>query len=167
MLVPIYDSVYTSTQIVLTYITHTMRVCTLSFSTTYSVPTASPRNFVTANISSRSAVLMWDPPPPEHQNGNITQYIINATVLQSNERLQFFSESTSLVVDTLTPYTTYILFVAASTSVGTGPFTTSIVTIQTPQDGEHSSLWYGLVADCPNCQLFYFYKCLQARSQDF
>ena len=120
--------------------------------TTYSVPTASPRNFVSANISSRSAVLTWDPPPPEHQNGNITQYIINATVVQSSERLQFFSESTSLVVDTLTPYRTYILFVAASTSVGIGPFTTSIVTIQTPQDGEHSSLWYWLVADCPNCQ---------------
>ena len=90
-------------------------------------------------------MLTWDPPPPEHQNGNITQYIINATVLQSNERLQFFSESTSLVVDTLTPYRTYILFVAASTSVGTGPFTTTLVTIQTPQDGEPAVYDMGLL----------------------
>lgn len=100
-------------------------------------PEASPQEFASANISSRSAVLMWEPPPPENQNGNITHYVINASVVavDSPEMFQRFSDSTTLTVNDLIPFTTYLLIVAASTSVGIGPFT-PILTVQTPEDGE-------------------------------
>jgi len=80
---------------------------------------------------------MWEPPPPENQNGNITHYVINASVVavDSPEIFQRLSDSTTLTVNDLIPFTTYLLIVAASTSVGIGPFT-PILTVQTPEDGE-------------------------------
>jgi len=86
------------------------------------------------NISSRSATLIWNPPLPADQNGNITSYVINANVVGSGETFQFISESTIYEIDTLTPYTTYSFLIAASTSVGTGPFSIEL-TFQTPEEG--------------------------------
>ena len=47
---------------------------------------------------------------------------------------QLISESTVLEIDTLAPFTTYSILIAASTSVGLGPFST-VLTVQTPEDG--------------------------------
>ena len=47
---------------------------------------------------------------------------------------QLTSTTTSLTVSTLQPFTTYFCIIAASTSVGMGPFST-VVTLQTPEDG--------------------------------
>lgn len=99
-----------------------------------SAPSGSPQNLTANNISSWSAILNWNPPLPVHQNGNITAYIINASVVGSGETLQFFSDSTLLELDTLAPYTTYSFVIAASTSVGMGPFSTEVV-IQTQEEG--------------------------------
>ena len=106
----------------------------------------SPQDFASANISSRSVVLMWEPPPPEHQNGNITHYVINASVVGSGETFQWLSDSTTLLVNNLTPFTTYLLVVAATNNAGTGPFISTILTVQTPEDGEfiivHNYMFY-------------------------
>ena len=47
---------------------------------------------------------------------------------------QFVSESTLLELDTLAPYTTYSFVIAASTSVGMGPFSIEVM-IQTQEEG--------------------------------
>ena len=68
------------------------------------------------------------------QNGIIILYTINVTVADSGEMFQLTSTTTSLTVSTLQPFTTYFCIIAASTSVGMGPFST-VVTLQTPEDG--------------------------------
>ena len=47
---------------------------------------------------------------------------------------QLVSESPILEIETLTPFTTYSILIAASTIVGLGPFST-VLTIHTPEDG--------------------------------
>ena len=86
--------------------------------------------------SSRSAVLTWDPPPAEEQNGDIISYVINVTEADSRTAFQLVSTNTSLTVSTLQPFTSYDYLIAASTSVGLGPFST-LFTLQTPEDGRH------------------------------
>ena len=100
----------------------------------YPVPSGSPQNTTATDISSRSATLTWSPPLPEDRNGNITAYVINASVVGSEEMFQLVSESTILEIDTMTPYTTYSFLIAASTVVGLGPYST-VLTVQTPEDG--------------------------------
>ena len=68
------------------------------------------------------------------QNGIIILYTINVTVADSGEMFQLTSTTTSLTVSTLQPFTTYFCSIAASTSVGMGPFST-VITLQTPEDG--------------------------------
>ena len=98
------------------------------------VPTSYPQNFAAVASSSRSATVTWDPPPMAQQNGIIILYTINVTVADSGEMFQLTSTTTSLTVSTLQPFTTYFCIIAASTSVGMGPFST-VVTLQTPEDG--------------------------------
>ena len=40
------------------------------------VPTGTPENLSVIEITDRSAALMWDPPPPQSQNGIILGYVI-------------------------------------------------------------------------------------------
>lgn len=98
------------------------------------VPSGYPDNFEAEATSSQSAVISWDPPPTSEQNGVITGYTINVTAVETGEMFQLFSEETSLNVDTLVPFTTYFCVIAASTSIGTGPFST-VFTLRTPEDG--------------------------------
>ena len=106
--------------------------CNFIFSST--VPYSYPQNFTAVATSSRSATVTWDPSPIAHQNGIIILYTINVTVADSGEMFQLTSTTTSLTVSTLQPFTTYFCIIAASTSVGMGPFST-VVTLQTPEDG--------------------------------
>ena len=87
--------------------------------------------------TSRSAILAWDPPLPEEQNGVIINYVINVTEADSGVSFQLFSTNTTLLVESLFPFTTYNLLIAASTSVGTGPFS-MLLTLQTPEDGTYN-----------------------------
>ena len=84
--------------------------------------------------TSRSAVLTWDPPPAEDQNGIIVSYVINVTEADSGVSFQLFSRNTSLSVSSLLPFTSYNFLIAASTSIGVGPFS-RLLTLQTPEDG--------------------------------
>jgi len=84
---------------------------------------------------SRSVVLTWDPPPPEDQNGPIVGYVINVTVIETGEMFQLTSSTNTLSVASLKPFTHYVCIIAARTSVGLGPFSTT-VTVMTPEDGK-------------------------------
>ena len=103
------------------------------------MPSGSPQNFEATGTSSRMSTLSWNPPISEDRNGVITGYVINVTNTRRNETLLYLSNTTVLTLSTLSPYTTYYCIVAASTSVGTGPFTT-VLTLLTPQDGKKSSI---------------------------
>ena len=77
-------------------------------------------------VSSTSAVLTWEAPPPEDLNGHLIGYSINLTKIRTEGRLQLFSNSTSLTVYNLQPYTVYTCISAAVTNAGRGPFSNSI-----------------------------------------
>ena len=98
------------------------------------VPSSYPQSFLAVASSSRSAIITWEPPRLTDQNGIIVLYTINVTVADSGELFQLTSTTTSLTVTTLRPFTSYFCIIAASTSVGIGPFST-VITLQTPEDG--------------------------------
>ena len=97
-------------------------------------PSGPPQNITGQASSARSLYITWNPPAAAEQNGIITSYTINITGVETGERLQFTSQSQSMNVTGLTPYTTYLCIVAASTAIGPGPFSIQI-TIQTPEAG--------------------------------
>ena len=68
------------------------------------------------------------------QNGIITGYLINVTVVGTGETFQVSSTTTNLVIHSLRPFTTYVCVIAAETSAGTGPFSISL-TVQTNEAG--------------------------------
>ncbi len=113
----------------------------ISISFVSTAPSASSQVFNATVTSSQSATLSWEPPAPDGQNGKITGYVINVTVLETGEMFQLFSETTSLTVDSLQPYRTYTCVIAARTAAGLGPFSSPIV-VTTPEDGKHCEKMY-------------------------
>ena len=100
----------------------------------FAVPSSYPQNFMATASNSHSVTFSWDPPPPDQQNGIITQYFINITIANSGETFQESTAERSLSINTLQPFTTYLCVIAASTSTGIGPYS-MVVTLTTPQDG--------------------------------
>ena len=90
------------------------------------VPTSAPTMFRAITVSSTSAVLSLDALPPEDRNGIVAGYALNVTKLQSGERMELFSNSTTLTVDSLQPHTLYICVLAAVTNAGLGPVSNGI-----------------------------------------
>ena len=72
----------------------------------------------TTNISSTSAVFTWEAPLSGDLNGHLIGYSINLTILQTGEMLEVFSNSTTLTVYDLQPYTVYTCVSAAVTNAG-------------------------------------------------
>ncbi len=98
------------------------------------VPSYPPKNFQANPTDSRTLLLTWEPPDPQHQNGIIREYIINGTVTEGGEELQWISNTTSLLVDGLHPYYTYNFIIAAVT-IASGPFS-EVHAVRMPQDGK-------------------------------
>jgi len=92
--------------------------------------------FRAITVSSTSAVLSWDALPPEDRNGIVVRYAINMTKLQSGETMELFSNSTTLTVHNLQPYTLYVCITAAVTSAGRGPISDAIQ-LQTLEARKH------------------------------
>ena len=90
------------------------------------VPSSAPGMLRAVTVSSSSAVLTWEAPPPEDLNGHLIGYSINMTKIRTGERLELFSNFTSLTVSNLQSYTVYTCISAAVTNAGRGPFSNSI-----------------------------------------
>ena len=103
------------------------------------VPSSSPRNVTVVEISPYSISLTWTPPASEHQNGIITRYIINVTVVETGGMFQLFSNATT-VTAVLLPFTVYTFVLTAENSIGTGPFS-ELLSIQSDEAGR-VLLWY-------------------------
>lgn len=103
-----------------------------------SVPSGSPQNVMAVASDSSTLHVTWSPPRLEQQNGNIIQYGINITNIQSGEVTQFIITSdliASLTIPQLHPHYYYKYTVTAFTSVGNGPYSPPR-SIQMPQDGK-------------------------------
>jgi len=87
-------------------------------------------------LNSSSVFVTWQPPPPEHQNGIVTAYIVRVSLVGNDTTPQYYnSSSLSQTLVGLLPFSTYMVAVAAETEVGRGPFSSSF-TIHTPEDGK-------------------------------
>ena len=98
-------------------------------------PSGFPHNFVASVVTTHSLSVVWNPPPPEDQNGVIIRYRVNITVLGTMEMYQLLSVNNSITVLLLRPYTTYTFAIAAETAVGVGPFS-GAYTVNTATDGK-------------------------------
>ncbi len=105
------------------------------------MPSGYPLEVTNTSTTARSAVISWDPPDEEDQNGFITSYTVKIVEAGTEETLQRISSTTSITATSLKPYTSYSVSVAASTSVGNGPFSISI-TLRTNQDGKKMCHFY-------------------------
>ena len=90
-------------------------------------------------INASSLRVSWEEPLAEEQNGVITGYIINMTILETEERSSYSMAGTSFELYNLHPFYTYSVTIAAATVNGTGPYS-AVFTIQLPPDGELQSM---------------------------
>lgn len=100
----------------------------------FTAPSGFPRGVSISAISSASVELSWTPPLPDERNGIITGYWATLTRRGTGLQVQLFSSTTSIVFSMLNPFTSYVMTVSASTSVGLGP-QSSQLTFTTAEDG--------------------------------
>ena len=107
------------------------------------VPSGSPNMINIIALNATALRMSWEEPPAGEQNGLITNYIINMTVVETGESWHFMTTETSIELQSLHPFYTYNFLMAAATVNGTGPYS-SVFTIQMPPDGEYNCCMYGL-----------------------
>ena len=125
------DERYTDCHTLHTLITYLLFVFFLS-----SVPTGPAQDLNITVVSSDQALIMWEAPVLEDQNGVISGYTINVTLVRTGQSFQRTSTTTAFLLDGLLPFTTYTCSVAAMTSVGVGPYTIAASFI-TEEAGEY------------------------------
>ena len=96
-------------------------------------PTHVPRNITEVFLGPTSFILTWDPPPEEHHNGEIREYRINVTEVETTRQLRFTTEDTEITIRNLHPFYRYACTVTAVT-VSEGPYSANI-TARTHEDG--------------------------------
>ena len=106
----------------------------LSYFIYSTVPSEAPRNITGTPGDTREILLHWEPPFPENRNGIIIGYVVNVTRMNSGEILLLMSTTNSITISSLNPFTVYVCAIAATTSVGSGPFSDEIA-VQTLEEG--------------------------------
>ncbi len=91
-------------------------------------------NVSVAALSATSARLTWEPPPPEHHNGIIGQYLIRVTGVHTSEQFELSTENTIVAIGDLHPFYAYKFAVAAQT-IAVGPYSNP-ATLQMPEAGK-------------------------------
>lgn len=92
------------------------------------VPGAPPSNLTAEAVSATKIYVSWQPPPADQSNGDIAFYKLQYTESdqQDGDMTVLILNSTECTIHDLRPWTEYMIRVAASTSVGNGPFTDPI-----------------------------------------
>ena len=100
------------------------------------VPDAPPSISQPFDIYTTSVSLMWDPPPLDNRNGDITHYVLGVTDLCSNSRTttELQPMASPYTVMDLRSYTLYNFTLQAATVNGSGPAYSQ--TVQTVEDGQ-------------------------------
>ena len=94
----------------------------------YLAPDGPPVNITITMVTPYSVSLQWDPPTPDKQNGLIVSYTINVMTYDQVVKMVVLSNTTLQTISNLTPYTPYMFKLAASTTIGQGPLSKSILT---------------------------------------
>lgn len=97
-------------------------------------PSGSPRNTTASAIDSSRVEFEWLPPSPEERNGIVIGFIVRVTGQDNSEIIELQTNRTSIQVETLHPFYSYVFTVAAFTQVGTGPFS-PVIYFQMPIAG--------------------------------
>ena len=101
-------------------------------------PIGEPQNFIIIKVTSNDISFLWNPPLIHLRNGNITHYSLRCSydnLTHFTSFKHFLIQNTTYTLSNLLPYTNYSCNVSASTSVGEGPSTKSIVT-RTDEDSK-------------------------------
>lgn len=98
-------------------------------------PASPPQDLQTTILNSTSILFMWREPRSDDQNGLIRLYLINVTEIETGVNWQLMSNDRNVTVQSLHPFYSYTLVVAAQT-LALGPFS-SPIQIEMPEDG-----WY-------------------------
>lgn len=96
----------------------------------FTVPVGSPQNIAATALSSTAIYVTWEEVPPIDRNGDITTYEILYEPLESFELLMSITINTtnlSLVLVELHPFVNYSISLRAYTSIGSGPYSDSIL----------------------------------------
>ena len=101
-----------------------------------SVPTTPPANVSAVALNSNAIKVSWDAMPINIANGIIRKYLLNVTVLESQENWTVETPHVAVTLNDLHPYYTFTIQVGAHT-IGLGPFSYP-QTLKTLQDGELS-----------------------------
>ena len=100
------------------------------------VPAASPHLIQSTTVNPTTVLMTWQPPPPEHQNGIITAYVVHVSLEDNDTIVQHYTTSSlNVTLVGLHPFSTYMVLVAAETDVGRGPFSSGL-RVYTPEDGK-------------------------------
>ena len=94
-------------------------------------------------LSSEEAVISWEALDAADQNGIITGYVINITLISTGQSFQMMSSTNDLYLTSLLPFTTYTCRVAAVTNAGAGPYSIAI-SFLTEETGMKPSLQWTL-----------------------
>lgn len=84
--------------------------------------------------NSSVAEFVWVPPLVEETNGIVIGYTIRVTGQDSDEMIELQTNATSIRVERLHPFYSYVFAVAARTETGAGPFS-PVVYLQMPTAG--------------------------------
>ena len=102
----------------------------------HTAPTGYPQDVKAVASDSNTLHMYWSPPIIEQQNGDITQYGINITNIESGLVYQHNTSGprTSFIALDLLPHKIYQCSVTAFTVIGHGPYS-PVYTIQMPSAG--------------------------------
>ncbi|KAL1023895.1 hypothetical protein UPYG_G00048650 [Umbra pygmaea] len=89
-------------------------------------PSAPPQGVTCSSPSSTSLLVSWDPPPPEYQNGIITGYSIQYSIMEGQNRTSrqvsgIPPGSSPYLLENLEKWSEYGITVRALTEAGEGP----------------------------------------------
>ena len=92
-----------------------------------------------------SLSLSWDPPQFDLQNGIIRYYIVYVSDLTNDTNIDFSTNETQILIESLRPYYLYNCSVAAFT-IGLGPVSDSLM-VRLPQAGKQHMDYITIVQD--------------------
>ncbi|KAL1491476.1 hypothetical protein ABEB36_012070 [Hypothenemus hampei] len=96
------------------------------------VPSAPPDTITAGFFNNTAGWVRWSPPPPQHCNGIITGYKIQIKG-GITKTITMNATTTSILISNLTSGATYSAKVAATTSIGQGPYSTPVPLLTAPR----------------------------------
>ena len=126
-----------------------MHVYVVTSARSVPVPSAPPPDLRGHAVDSHTIKVLWDPLPPEKQNGVLLGYTVlyaaadsGLGITEANE-VATPAQETSVMISDLEKYMEYNVWVSAFTRQGNGP-RSQVMVIQTDEDGmfsHHGASW--------------------------